>query len=591
MPTASPDALSVPAHAGPAAGQRAAVPSTLATPATADGRVAICLGVTGHRDIPPEDYPRHRRELAQLFEDFARRYPHTPLQLICALAEGADRLAAQVALEHGVELIVAMPVQASDYEKDFPASVAEFRALLARIPPDQVVVVSHLERLPADNLGPGATITDEHYVRLGVYIAKHCHVLLALWDGTVNNKLGGTASVVHYKLDGPPFSLGAARHGLDVPDRGPVVHLPARRQSAPDAPALDEATLQPRWLYPQGLESERFGYYLKAIENFNAEPCRRRIGAAVERSRAYLLPKDVALDRREQALVAVFAAADSIAQHHQRRADRVVHIGLTLVGTMAMTDEAHVRGFLPHTMLGVYLAAFASLSLLYLWQRYARSRLKHLDYRALAEGLRVQIFWSLAGIERNPADRYLRKQDDELRWIREALRAGRMQRQGRSPRLDVVFRHWIQDQASYFSRNAVRYDRRDRLVHRIAMVFFTVGLIKTLLTFFLWNLISENDFERSTGVLLTGFLPIIGALGATYGEVLAFGSQSKKYGVLANAFNRAAAVYQRFEREFTAQQAQTARVSLIVELGEDALNESGDWLLMRRERPVIVARS
>ena len=42
---------------------------------------------------------------------------------------------------------------------------------------------------------------------------------------------------------------------------------------------------------------------------------------------------------------------------------------------------------------------------------------------ALAEGLRIQIFWRLAGISDAAADHYLRKQRSELDWIRRAMRA------------------------------------------------------------------------------------------------------------------------------------------------------------------------
>ena len=44
------------------------------------------------------------------------------LRMISPLAEGADRLAAQAALEHGFQLEVPLPFNAFEYEKDFPAT-------------------------------------------------------------------------------------------------------------------------------------------------------------------------------------------------------------------------------------------------------------------------------------------------------------------------------------------------------------------------------------------------------------------------------------------------------------------------------------
>jgi hypothetical protein len=47
---------------------------------------------------------------------------------------------------------------------------------------------------------------------------------------------------------------------------------------------------------------------------------------------------------------------------------------------------------------------------------------KYQDYRALAEGMRVQFYWRLAGLKLSVADHYLRKQRSELDWICSAIR-------------------------------------------------------------------------------------------------------------------------------------------------------------------------
>jgi 16S rRNA U1498 N3-methylase RsmE len=45
--------------------------------------------------------------------------PHTPLILLSALVEGADRLVARVALELGVHFIVPLPMPRDIYETDW----------------------------------------------------------------------------------------------------------------------------------------------------------------------------------------------------------------------------------------------------------------------------------------------------------------------------------------------------------------------------------------------------------------------------------------------------------------------------------------
>jgi hypothetical protein len=46
-----------------------------------------------------------------------------------------------------------------------------------------------------------------------------------------------------------------------------------------------------------------------------------------------------------------------------------------------------------------------------------------LDYRALAEALRVQIYWMAAGISESVAASYLQQMRSEMSWIRQAVRA------------------------------------------------------------------------------------------------------------------------------------------------------------------------
>src|SRR5206468_751545 len=72
----------------------------------------------------------------------------------------------------------------------------------------------------------------------------------------------------------------------------------------------------------------------------------------------------------------------------------------------------------------VYLGLLAVTYLTFLRVRRLGHQPRFLDYRALAEGLRVQFYWRLSGLTDSAADHYLRRQKGELDWIRAALRAG-----------------------------------------------------------------------------------------------------------------------------------------------------------------------
>jgi hypothetical protein len=156
------------------------------------GSVSECLplvfGVSGHRDLLAAAVPQLRKELSKLFARFREAYPHTPFRLLTPLAEGADRLAAEVALASRVGLFVPLPMKQREYEKDFTTaeSLAEFRAFLAQSE-------SHWE-IPTAK-GPGINNRNRHYAEVGDFIARHSHVFILLWDGSDNRKVGGTAWV------------------------------------------------------------------------------------------------------------------------------------------------------------------------------------------------------------------------------------------------------------------------------------------------------------------------------------------------------------------------------------------------------------
>src|SRR5579872_2717178 len=105
-------------------------------PQTARLQAPLVIGVTGHRDLRPDDLPQLERKVKHIFERLRERYGSTPLLVLSPLAEGADRLVARVGLldEFGARLVAPLPMPAALYEEDFeqPGSVDEFRSLLAR---------------------------------------------------------------------------------------------------------------------------------------------------------------------------------------------------------------------------------------------------------------------------------------------------------------------------------------------------------------------------------------------------------------------------------------------------------------------------
>ena len=166
------------------------------TDQTKDPNVAgkpFIFGVSGHRDLVSTDLPELRQQLQRIFNHYRCAYPTASFRLLSPLAEGADRVAAEVALQSGMELHVPIPMALPEYERDFttPESLDQFRRLLGAARAQWEISGSSSD---AAALSDGA-VRAQTYAAVGDYIAQKSHVLILLWDGRDNRKVGGTSWV------------------------------------------------------------------------------------------------------------------------------------------------------------------------------------------------------------------------------------------------------------------------------------------------------------------------------------------------------------------------------------------------------------
>jgi hypothetical protein len=178
-------------------------------------KTPLVFGVSGHRDPLPAAVPELRAQLQFVFSRFRAAYPDTPFELLSPLAEGADRLVADVALSCRVKLRVPLPLAQQEYEQDFPspASLEEFRRMLAAAESCWEVPRAS-DSSESGGADGGAPSRAERYAAMGDFIARRSDVLLLLWDGRENNKKGGTAWVKKRR----EYWTGTATERTHAPD-------------------------------------------------------------------------------------------------------------------------------------------------------------------------------------------------------------------------------------------------------------------------------------------------------------------------------------------------------------------------------------
>lgn len=165
-------------------------------------RRVLRIGVTGHRldKLDADDAARLRAQVRKILLRLKQALVgHDPaparggagnfkLQIVSPLAEGADRLVAEAALDEGAELIAPLPFPRERYALDFadPASRADFFALLGRAA--QVVEI--------DGRRGSERSRQEAYRAVGTLVLRKSDMLIALWDGRKASGPGGTADVI-----------------------------------------------------------------------------------------------------------------------------------------------------------------------------------------------------------------------------------------------------------------------------------------------------------------------------------------------------------------------------------------------------------
>jgi hypothetical protein len=228
--------------------------ATDAPPAT-----PIVLGAAGHRNLHPADGAALKQQIGNVLEEFRRAYPHAPVVVMSSLAEGADQLAAETALEHGHKVQAPLPFAADVFRQSTSFDTEEGRLALDRLLAEPGVEAFAVP-MPEGTLPSGTSwltaATDKSdtrmrdirracYANAGAFVVQHCHALIALWDGAPADpaRPSGTAEYVIYKLQGRapayyPWPRSAAF------ERGPVCAIHARRADASGPATPSAATAQ-----------------------------------------------------------------------------------------------------------------------------------------------------------------------------------------------------------------------------------------------------------------------------------------------------------------------------------------------------------
>jgi len=162
-------------------------------------RQKLRIGVTGHIGLDPDTTKMNALlgGVAEVITYLERVFPNSDWIVISSLAMGADRLLTEALLtQRGSRLVAVLPMPQNEYAKDFgatddlridPVGAARRQEFYDWLKERAVEVIEL----------PLAPTREKSYQKAGFFIADHCNVLMAVWDGLPAQGTGGTAEVVH----------------------------------------------------------------------------------------------------------------------------------------------------------------------------------------------------------------------------------------------------------------------------------------------------------------------------------------------------------------------------------------------------------
>jgi hypothetical protein len=486
----------------------------------------LSVGVTGHRaEVLPEGgvailRERIRKTLelirgagADLLETERDCFAAGPCQLrfVSPIADGADQIAAEVALELGWEFQAILPFERSAYRASLANDEAreKFDKLLDR--------ATSLLELPGD---PRNGL--DAYVMTGRATVAHCDLLIAVWDGRPPRGRGGTGEVVqfalsrgtaiiHVPIDGkaePRLLWSAFDPAVVTLADDPEVTRPVGR---PEVEALLTALLMPP---PNELEQ---GFF-KRFMSERLPRIRARIeyplllsAAGVRRFRArdftaYHADAQTRDEwRRYRAgcaeahhinapiglLEESYSWADGLATHFAQTY-RSGHIFNFLLGGVAVC--LGLAAFMaPHLKLeeaGLELLITLAILLNAVIGKRQEWHRRWLDYRQLAERLRPMRSLMLLGIaapdppgtQTNPVPKRWIDWYASSMWRAMACPSGAIDRDCAARLGEAIAIHEVEPQVGYHLRNAEQIEALDHRLEEIGMVLFAATVLVTIAT-------------------------------------------------------------------------------------------------------------
>ena len=320
-----------------------------------------------------------------------------------------------------------------------------------------------------------------------------------MWNGE-EGKTGGTSDIIKYKLTGEDKTLADSTFDHD----GTVFVLPAERKKSPgiikDFPGyLRQLSLD------NILKNSTLKTALEKIEEINSYSTRLHFGS-VKKSQANLFGSEEKLEKAEKQLFSWYSILDQMAVKTRRLDLKITGWMFALSLLFVFTLEIYSNIWTVKFILAISMLILCLTTVLFAYSRLKNDHKKYLYSRTLAEGLRMQFFWNMAGINENVSDYILRIHGKGFIWVKHILSAlyGLSYNQKRLDNeiIEDMTRYWINDQYNYFDSSVRKMRKKISFYHRVSNLFLALSMLLFFSIFFLGNFFVADYFMLSVMLVI-----------------------------------------------------------------------------------------
>jgi hypothetical protein len=464
--------------------------------------------------------------------------------------------------------------------------------------------------LPADadpgHIERAGELRDRQLQRAGAIIARYSGLMIAIWNGESTNHRAGTARAMQFRRQGvmPSDELVVSPRDVLLSPQDDDLNFEIRCGRASQTDTSGVAVVGFTGTDAHGGE-EYPGHMRTTLERL-AELNRDMAefaGDIAQKGRQLSQPSPAPLPETLQYLDRLFTAADWMGGHYRRCFTMALKARYGLWALMAFLLIAFKKDSSGRVamvcILGV-LTVFLCGTVLAYWAHRGGWHRKYLDYRALAEALRVDFYWEVAGVRKEydgefAHESFLQKQDVELQWIRNAMRAVSLQLAIRpcgdfGTGFPFVYANWVGDdhptsrqgQMYYYRQRLQKLTRGMHVSERIDQALLFCGLILAV-TFALDVALGTNSFlpQHVRNGMLWGLalVPVYAAIFEIYLNEKADRALIRQYRYMSSLFGFAA-------EELRAAGTVERRLLILRSLGHACLAEHAQWILAHRDKRI-----